>query len=404
MKSVIVRLLRFALLGASLGSAVAACDAETPDDGGADGAGGEGSGVQYVTSTIVWNAEGEDTYVTLLGDLDVDEVLLDDSIEFPGWSSVFTSGGKLLVSSGEAPRITRYSVESPTEISELETLEFLGAGYADSEFVSETKAYVFEEDAIVWNPDEMVIEGRFELPVEDDRADDMLFSGLYEGRAVAISGNRMYVTAHWANWDDYRVSEDSLIVVIDTDEDRVIKTIPVDCPYFDFTSVDDDGTVYFSNWVYSVPQTLLEGKRKACSVRILPGQDDVDPSWSLEFASVTEGREGAALYAIGGGKAVFSVFYDELAETGGDIDMSTYADGAYWRFWLLDLEDLAAAPVDGIDFFAGGFGASRVNGETFVLLPSSSYESTTVYSIDTDGAAIQRWTTPGWSTEVLSLD
>lgn len=400
------------LLWRSIGVAAAAstlgtagCDSEDTNGDGGAGAGGAADAPAYVTSTIVFGAEGENTYVSLLDDLDMDEIDLERSIEFPGWSGVWAESGKLFVSSGDAPEMTRYTVESSTEVSRDDTISFAneGAAYAESEFISSTKAYVFAEDAVIWNPTTMLIDGTFELPVVEDR-EDMPYGGVYVGRATAQRDHRLYVATHWANWDDYTVSEDSLIVVIDTDENRVIDTIPVDCPYFDFTSVDEDGTVYFSNWGYSVPQTILQGKRKACAVRILPGTDEIDADWSLTFADVTEGREGAALSAIGGGKAVFSVFYDELTDKEGAIDLSTYVDGAYWRFWMLDLEELTAEPVEGIDYFAGGYGASRVGGEMFVLLPSADYASTTVYSLADDGSATERWTTPGWSTEVLAFE
>lgn len=387
-----------------------ACQQESnaqPDGpGGAGGEGGSAAGQHaYITSSVVLSDEGESTYVSLLENLEPQSIDLGEAIEFPGWAGVWVSGEKVFVSDGESPKMTRYAVGSQEKIDAEGSLSFAneGADYAESVFVGPNKAYVFADEAIVWDPTALAITGHFELPDIEDRAGGMEYSGVYTGRSLVQRGNRIYASAHWANWTDYEVSEDSLIVVIDTDEDRVIKTIPVDCPYFDFASVDDTGHVYFSNWVYSVGQTILQGKRKACAVRILPGSDELDPDWSLTFADVTGGREGAALYPLGDGKAIFSVFYEEEVDSEREVDMSTLVDGAYWRFWLLDLENPSAEPIDDIDFHAGGFGASRIDGQTFVLVPSSDYASTSVYAVGSDGQVELRWNTTGWSTQIVPL-
>ena len=36
-------------------------------------------------------------------------------------------------------------------------------------------------------------------------------------------------------------------MVIDTDSNEIIATLPVACPYVDVALLDDDGTAYFSN-------------------------------------------------------------------------------------------------------------------------------------------------------------
>jgi len=194
----------------------------------------------------------------------------------------------------------------------------------------------------------------------------------------------------------------SLIVVIDTDTDRVIDTLSVPCPYIDVASLDDAGNVYFSNWVYSLGPTLLSGHAQACAVRLRPGEDRIDPEWSLTFADVTGGREAAALRFVGGRKAVLSVFHDEEVRLDG-TDPASLADSAHWRFWMLDLDTLEASPIADIAPHAGGFATARIEGRTFLMVPSGDYESTNVYELSVDAAASLRWSVPGWATELFAL-
>jgi hypothetical protein len=79
------------------------------------------------------------------------------------------------------------------------------------------------------------------------------------------------------------------------------------------------------------------------------------------------------------------------------------ADAANRRFWLLDLDCLQAQPVECFDYHAGGFSATRIDGQAFVLVPSADYQSTSVYALSLDGSAKQLWTVSGWSTDLLKV-
>jgi hypothetical protein len=359
----------------------------------------------YATSTIVFNTEGQNTYVSLLSSLEPQSVDLDQAREFSGWSGIWGHAGKLFVSDGESPTMTRFAVGDDGTLRDEGKLNFLnyGSQHADSAFVGPDKAYVFADEGIVWDASTLEITGSFALPVVADRPGGMEYGGLRSGRSLAVSGDRTYVAASWANWDDYAVSEDSLIVVIDSATDRVIDTLSVPCPYLDVGSVDDEGNVYFSNWVYSLGPTLLFDKRRACAVRIRAGADRIDDSWSLTFADVTDGREAAALRWVGDGKALISVYYDERITIDETTSPEEIADAANWRFWLLDVNTLEAEPIDDIDYNAGGFAVQRIDGRAFVMVPSEDYESTNVYELSSAGRAELHWSIVGWSTELFEL-
>jgi hypothetical protein len=382
-----------------LAAALVACSsAEDP------GSGAEASREPlFATSSIVMSDDGDHTYVSLLPNVDSQVVDLKRAREFAGWANISSNGGRLFVADGESPTMLRYSVSDAGNFSEEGKISFqdYGGTVADSAFVSADKAYVFADDGAIWSPTSMEILDSFSLPEFDNRDGGLEHSGLRTGRGMVVRGNRAFVATNWANWTEYTVAEDSLIVVIDTDKNEIIDQLPVDCPYIDVASLDDDGTVYFSNWVYSVGQTLLDGKRQACAVRILPETDEIDRDWTLKFADVTEGREAAALRALGDGKALLSVFHDEEADL--DSNPESLADTANWRFWMLDLATLEAHPVEDIGFNAGGFNTAHLDGRNFVLMPSNDYESTAVYEIFPNGRAEQRWESSGWSTQLLKI-
>lgn len=359
----------------------------------------------YATASIVFGDEGETSYVSLLPDLEPQEVSLDTAREIPGWAGVWTNAGKLFVSDGESPLMWRYDVSASGQYSEEGKISFANYGleYADGAFVSEDKVYAFADEVVVWNPKTMKVTGSFPLPEIEDKERGLEWSRLSTGRSFAVRGNRAYVATNWANWDEYDVAEDSLIVVIDTDKDEVIDTLSVPCPYLDVATVTDDGYVYFSNWIYSVGPTLLHGRRKACAARIAPGKDQIDPDWSLTFADVTGGREGGVLRYLGDNKAVFVAYHDELVEDLASYDSSELADLTNWRFWIVDLETLEASPLEGVDWSVGGYYSSRVDGRLFLFVPEANWESTAFYEVLQDGTTELRWTMDGWSLGLYKI-
>jgi len=255
---------------------------------------------------------------------------------------------------------------------------------------------------VVWSPSEIAITGDFELPQMADRPGGLTYSGVYAGRSMVVRGNRAFAATNWANWDDYAVSEDSLIVVIDTDNNRVIDMLTAPS-YLDVGTLDDAGNVYFSNWVYSLGPTLLSGKKQACAVRIQAGEEQLDSDWSLTFADVTDGREAAALRYVGDNRALISVYHHERVQLDEQEDPAALADAVNWRFWVLELDTLAARPLDDVGYHAGGFATARVDGRAFLRVPSGDYESTDVYELSSDGVAEPRWSMRDWSTELFAL-
>jgi hypothetical protein len=176
----------------------------------------------------------------------------------------------------------------------------------------------------------------------------------------------------------------------------------VDCPNLNFATRDDDGNIYFSNWVFGVLGALTLDKPSTCAVRIPAGSDQLD-DWTFRFADVTDGREGAALAYIGDGKMLMSVFHEERVEISEHTSPADLEGSADWRYWTLDLETMQAEPVNAIDFNAGGLYAERIEGRLYLLVPSADYGSTTAYGWDDDGEVSKAWRITGWSSRLFAL-
>jgi hypothetical protein len=379
-----------------------------------DGEGGDApsraDGRGFPTMSVVFGEDAQTSYVSVLSSLDAREIEYDRAREFAGWSDLWVLGHELLVADGEAPVLTRYGLNDAGELVDEGRIGFQDYGVEQAAFwaqlfVSETKAYFFNTDArevVVWDPARMELKASFSLPELADR-DSQVLVGPTADRSSVVRGNRAYVPFYWADWTSFALSEDSVILVIDTEADRVVDVISVPCPELNFASQDDRGTIYFSNWGYSAIPTLLDGRAKACAVRVLEGSEEVDPNWALTFADVTDGREASALRWLGDGRALLAVLHDERLDLSPDADRYALTDGANWRLWMLDLEQLSAEPLDTLGWHAPGLYGTRIQEQTLLSVPSADYASTQTYRFHPDGSAEPLWQARGWQTRLFEL-
>jgi hypothetical protein len=378
--------------------------------GGDDDDGGTLSDVFYPTSSVVFSDQGQQTYVQMLPSIEAQTIDPSTSREFPGWADIWVHDGALLVADGEAPTIDRYRVERDGALTADGRISFADYGASTAAFwghlfVSPTKVYWFDtagRTVVIWDPTTMTITRSFPFPELADRG-GLTLAGPTADRSSVVRGDRAYVPFYWADWTNYVLSEDSVVLVFDTTTDTLLDVISVPCPELNFVSVDDVGTIYFSNWGYSVMPTLLDGKARACAVRIPPGSDQLDAGWKLTFADVTEGREAATLRWIGGGKALVTVFHQERVELTPDADRYALTDSANWTLWSYDLATGAAAPFEGLGWHSAGLYGTRVDDKAILSVPSGDYASTATYTLAPDGTVAKLWESVGWQTRLFKV-
>ncbi len=386
---------------------VAGCGDDAP-------AGEAGSPTQrnFITSSVVFSSEGQTSHISVLGSLTGGGPDLRDAHEFAGWADLWVNEGQLFVADGESPELGRYTLDTARRLKEEGRISFLNYG-GDSAafwtelFVADSKAYWFntkERLIVVWDPEALQISRTFDfdLPELEDRGSQML-AGPSADRAAVVRDGRAYVPFYWADWAGYVISEDSVVLVIDTDADEVLDVLDVPCPELNFASRDTNGAIYFSNWGYSAVPSVVDGKRRACAVRMLDGSDVLDPDWSLTFAEVTEGREASALRALGDGSALITVLHDERLEITPDVDRYALTESNAWRLWRLDLTSFEAEPLDTIGWHAPGLYGTRIGDDSYLFVPSADYATTTTYKFYPDGAAEVLWESAGWQTRLFEL-
>jgi hypothetical protein len=395
-----------ALAGAALGCTE---DATSPG-GGPGGAAPAAARPLYAIMYEVFSDMGSNSYLNLLDSLDVQQVDVARAREYPGGRAFLaTYNGWIFVGDPTSPIVTRYSVGPDDSLREDGKLSFgnygLMAGNLDPwnvTFISPTKAYLFdfkEATHIIWDPSAMEIRG------EIAPAPELLREGLdLDGSPAVIRGNRLYRSLFWVNFETAVYSPDHLLGIYDTDSDRLVELVPeTRCPApGNLVHQDEQGNFYFGNWIWPISGTLMRGAPRSCVLRLGTGADRYDPQWTLAYADLAEGREGAMFSYVGGGKGLVSVFHHEMTTFDATTDPWEYAGTPIWQIWNVDLDQRKAAPVEGIPLNAGAFTPVRLDGRMFALVPGADWKATQAYEI-VEGKARPAFEVRGWTYQLMKV-
>ncbi|WP_394846219.1 MxcI [Pendulispora brunnea] len=361
----------------------------------------------YALLSLVSTTDSNASYVNLFDTPDITEVKFSGAREFPGASGIDAVNGKLFVSSGDAPLVMRFGITEALTWKDEGSVNFANygstAGLWGNGFGNSKGYMTFNSvERVVWDPSTMTIRGQNVAGnnLVRDR-DGLLVRAAYD-RALVPQGTELYWPYYWSDNDYFRFSQTSQIALYDTAADQLRSLIDAPCPGLDFASKDDDGNLYFSNWVFAVAQPAFDASApQTCTVRVKAGQTTIDPEFRVRFPELTDGRQGAAFHYIGQGKAFFAVFHHE-AVPAGTLPRKAIEDN-YWRFWTYDMVTRTAKPLEGIDVFAGGYRAAKVNGRTFLLLPRKDYSSTVAYELFADGTVKRLFESVGWAYQFLRV-
>jgi hypothetical protein len=366
---------------------------------------------RYAVMFEVYDDVGSNSYLALLPSLDGSTVDVATSREFAGGRAFLASyNGWIFVGDPTSPTVTRFSVDGEGKLAEEGTVSFANYGLTSGlidpwtlTFVSATKAYMFELGSgtyIIFDPTTMEITGEIAAPASFTREGMTI-----DGSPPAVRGNRLYRSIFWANYDTAEYSQDQLLAVYDLDNDRLLETIAeTRCPNpGNLTQTDEAGNIYFSNWIWPVAGTLMHERAKNCVLRIPPGSDRFDPNWSLDYAAMSGGHEGAMFSYFADGKGVVSIFDETRTSFDAETDPWEYAGSANWQVWNVDVTAKTGAPINGIPFSAGAYTPLHFEDRSFVMIPNSDWSETRLYEIDgadaTPGLSI-----PGWSYMFVGLE
>jgi len=382
-----------------------------PTDSGAPPVIVDTTNAVYGVSVQVLGEEADNTYVSTLRNIEPQTVDLKKAIEVGGRSSIATIGGWLFIGEDESPVIRRFTVAADGKLTEEKDkqLNFSNEGLAAvildewrNTFISPTKAYLYDDTSgghIIWNPTTMTITGR--IPAGDLARDGLTI----DGSPGILRGNRLFRTVTWKNWDEFKTSTEQYVMVFDTDTDKLLSKTPESrCPGLTAQITQDEkGTLYFSNWIWNVAETLVRQAPKSCAIRILPGAETPDPSWMLTYSDITGGKEGAGFAYTKDGKALLSVFDATGLTFDATTDISDVASEERWDLYTVDIAAKTLVKVDGIPRFAGGYTQLKLDGLSLAFFPAADYSSTTLYELPAAGPAKKRLELGGWAYQLLRL-
>jgi len=342
-------------------------------------ASGEGAGIEsgaehvppalgssFAVPTEVYGADfaSSASYVPLVPSLDVPRIELGNAREVTGRASVAAIGPWLFVASSTRPIVERFEVQADGSLREAGRLGFMNYGVPDffaidawgAVFINANKAYIFngsDGSHVVWNPSTLEITGEIAAPPGVSRR------GYNFESVAAVRGNRMYRIFTLLNYDTWEfLAAPQYLAVYDLESDTLLGTVEESrCPQlYSRPFLDERGDIYFSGWVWTPGLTLTSNYPASCALRILAGQDSFDPSWQLDFAAdVTGGREAGILRYLGGGRALLDVFHAERTSIDAATDPEDLVNTPNWRLWSIDLATKTGAPLEGLDFKAGGY-------------------------------------------------
>ena len=370
-------------------------DAADPERSKDAGQRSETAGALYAMMVQVYDTEDRTVYVRLSDSLDLsDGIDLTQAREFGGVANLAAVGGKLLVSSGLEPVITKYDISKELQWTEEDTVSFADYPFSDNAnfyyqyILNDATAYMpFDvTKRLIWNPTEMTI--------EDTLEDSAL--PLKQGKLMAeVGGNRNSIrfkaavqqAFFYTDADYFEYAQASVIGIYDPETHQEQKLLTIPCPGLSMASQDEDGYTYYATWDFQKRALFGEGP-KPCIARLKPDLT-VDSDWTTDLRDWTDGRYHNNFRYIGNGRAIANVFHQELFDAAWkagydpDVGEKLGESGEHWKLWLFDLKARTAKPVEGIDVaLSSGAQFAVLDGRTFVFLPYDDWSRTKVYELD----------------------
>lgn len=394
-----------ALFGALLALALSAA-ALAGCTGGADGPGPQGiaEGPAFLLGTRVWDDNDTTSFFHLIPSLEAGTPL-DRSIvlEVPGAAKLFSARGIgwFAVGQGEAPTITRYTLDETGALLEGDSINLGGYGvkglWDTLYFVSPTKAYYPDragEQLIVWNPQAMKVEGTIELP-QTARAG---YLAIY-GYAPILRGKHLLFSVGYFDWEETdTVLPETGLVTIDTELDALADfetdsrcggvTQPIFTP---------EGDAYLiSSALAGAAFRLGRLSTEPCALRIRKDERSFDPDYEQKLGALTAGAVAGEPVPGANGGVFLRVFDESLAQV--DDDFATYelTGQAAWRWarFVPGTDELTV--LDGLEPSTSDVLWFQIDDRVYGTETTADYSETTLLELTAEGGPRRALTAPGF--------
>lgn len=361
--------------------------------------------------------DGRTNYVSLVDDLmEAGEVDPAEALEVPGRSRFYAQpqAGYFFTGNGETLTFTRYNVpEQGKEFEEAEKLSLANEGVtslqARTVFLSDTKAYYIDNtqgQIIIFNPEEMVITGSFDLPEE--------FADGYQGfstqlgfNGYQLNGNRLAIPVGWVNFGAATHLDKTGLAIVDTDADQVISyTEDERCALATEPAFMPNGDVYYGQSErYHFSREARKNDKVGCILRKAAGSDTFDPDYEPYFIDQIEGKDvGLSLFnAPTEGNGYVRVLNTDMLEWSEDVEGISYYD-TVWDTYEINLsENEVIGKVDrplGPSYAEQPF---QINEDFYGTLKVNDEDEHRVIQYSADGSYEEGLTTPGYISNLVRL-
>jgi|GEM_PF-1396171 len=375
----------------------------TGDAGTSDAAAESGDGL-YAVMTQLQSSEEALTYLKVIDKLEPQDVTLESGArEFTGGADAWVWDGAVFITEDEKSTVTKYKVEGDELVKDV-AINFseyapVSVAFWVNTFVAPDKAFLINgtTEYVVWNPKTMKITGTIPMPELEEKNGLKPFAS-YTDRSVAVRDGLFYHPFYYTNDDYFEYAPTSSIAVYDVETNELVKVIEAPCPGLDHASQAEDGTLYFSAWVFAPAGAALLDQPSSCVAKIAKGEDTATLAFNVK--DVTGGLEGGVFRYTGDGKASLAVLDPSHAESQEEIQ--DVAWGSNWRFWSYDFKTNKATENNSIPWNAGSAYGTVVEGKTYILLQTEE-GGTTIFDVSNPEDAKAVFDVEGWTMRLLKL-
>lgn len=209
---------------------------------------------------------------------------LQNAREFPGYAFITLADGKLLVSHGEEPVITRYEITPELGWHQLDRVSFarLGvtgsrAGFESQWFGSESAAYVTLDVTlrVIWNPSSMLVDGVAEDSALELTRDGLMLDAAFN-RQPRILGGPVLKPFYYRDEDWYRFGSTTAVAVYDPETHAERSIVEVPRPGLEVSSRDEA-------WTGGRPVMRFRYMRDGTAIGTVLHSDEVEVDYTAGY-------------------------------------------------------------------------------------------------------------------------
>ncbi|MEO0461152.1 MAG: DUF4374 domain-containing protein [Myxococcota bacterium] len=381
------------LKGFRLIAALAVCAATftgcgDDSDGGDDGDNGQAFDAAYAINQRVFTADGDRFQaINILPNLDEQELPLDQSFEFSGFSRLRVLDGKVFIFESERGEVIRYRVTPTLQLEEENRLSFADLGIINFDTAitmdSPTRAYFvdFDNRLVIFNPESMERVGEISFAERSREG----FESARVSAPVRI-GDELYVSIAWSDQTTLEYVPAATVAVFSISEERLLRVISDNRCGYGYRGFAFDGAFYtLGEQVDGIANVLNPDLAPApCLLRVQGGAETFDPDYYVDLSAasdrplVTSGPND-----IGGGRFLVQVYDTDTDPS--SLTLNEYVLSEPWRWSVMTLPDADTVILDGLPL--GGtnpFNPSFVDGLGYVSVLAGDASSSRVFSVDVE--------------------